>query len=140
MVVLSELGENHVVPAILILKHARDEMFVFDSRYMDAQVLIDWVAHSMGFTKSTGVSLREVLTQANIDNVKNDTGIIQLWLGNILMMDHPGLQMSNVKILLVKTHIRDGKLGFESKDGKLLIDRPGPAMIKNAKGEWEITL
>jgi hypothetical protein len=140
MVVLSELRDNHVVPTILILKNARDEMFVFDSRYMDAQDLVDWVAHSMGFTKSTGTPLRDVLTQANIDNVRNNTGIIQLWLGNILMMDHPEFQMSNVKILLMKTYMKEGKLGFEFKNGQLLIDRPGPQMIKNNKGEWEVTM
>ena len=140
MIVLSELGDDHVVPTILILKNARDELFVFDGRYMSAQNLIDWVAHSMGFTKSTGVPLGEILMRANIDNVKNNNGIIQLWMGNILMMDHPGFEMSDVKILLGKVHAQDKKLGFDLSKGEMRIERPGPQMIKDDKGRWRLTL
>ena len=140
MIVLSELKEDHVAPTILILKNARDELFVFDGRYMAAQDLIDWVVHSMGFTKSTGAPLGEILARSNIDNIKNNTGIIQLWMGNVLIMDHPGFEMKDIKILLGQTNVKDGKLGFDLTKKEIRITRPVPKLVKDDTGKWLITL
>lgn len=140
LIVLSELAENSVTPCIFLLKNARNEYFIFDTRYMHAQYVADWIAHSMGFTKTTGKPLRQVLEEVNKTNIQSNTGIIQLWLGDMLIMDHPSVPVNDIKIRIVQANIKDGKFGFSFKEGKNTFSRPGPIMKKDANGKWSITL
>ena len=141
LIVLSELAKDSVTPCIFLLKNAREEYFIFDTRYMYAQNVADWIAHSMGFTKTTGKPLGQVLAEINQTNTKNNTGIIQLWLGDMLIMNHPSLPVNDINIRTAQMNItKDGKLGFDFKPGKNTISRPGPIMKKDTNEKWSITL
>ena len=50
------------------------------------------------------------------------------------------LTVADFKILIAQTQMKEGKLGFDFKDGGNTISRPGPGMKRDADGKWSITL
>lgn len=140
MIISSELRDDWIVPTIVIFKNTREEHFVFDSRYMNSQDLIDWVAQSMGLSPSTGAPLQEVLAIANRDNIENNTGVIQLWLGGILMTDHPAANIGKWQIALVKVFKKDGRIDFGFVEGLNEISHPGWKIMRNRNGQLDINL
>jgi hypothetical protein len=140
LIMSSEIRDGQVTPVILLLKNPKGEEFFFDTRHHTAQDIADWIANSMGQPATPGLSINDVLIPMFFDNIRKNTGIIQLWIGNIIQTDCKHLKIGTVKIALAKTHKHDGKLGFDPKEMPQGIPYPRPKLQRENDGRSEITL
>jgi hypothetical protein len=141
LIIFAEFPKEGQTPTIVILKDCHDRFFVIDTRYSTAQDITNWIAQSMGFALTEGMSLRDCLMKVNIKNIKDNNGLLQLWLGNIIYADHPTLKMKQLKIALGSTHMHEKKLGWDKgKTKRIPILLKKPQIIINEDGSKKITL
>jgi len=138
-VVFSEIPERGQTPVIIVLKDSRGRYFFLDTRYTTGQMLADWIAQSMGFAVTEGMTLMEYLMENNTNNIRANNGISQLWLGNIIFADYPNFKVRDLKIAIGKTNTHEGKLGWDLKDGaKISLELPSPQIIVEPDGSKKL--
>ncbi len=142
LIIFSEFPERGQTPTVIILKDCRGKYFVIDTRYSTGQSIADWMAQTMGFAVTEGMTLNEYLMQVNLKNIQANNGLLQLWLGNVIYADHPTFKMKKLKMLLCNTHSHEGKLGWDlSKGSKTIqISVMKPQIIVDRDGTKDITL
>jgi hypothetical protein len=107
---------------------------------MNPQDLANWIAKSMGFTATPGKTLRTYLDECNLNNLHNGFPTSQLWLGNILFADHPGLKMKNLKIAIGTYFEKDKIPKILAGELPFVLPLPLPQIIKEADGRKNIIL
>jgi hypothetical protein len=141
LIIFAEFPNEGQTPTIVILKDCRDQFFVLDTRHSTGQNIADWIAQSMGFAVTEGMTLGDYLMKVNVQNIKNNTGILELWLGNIIYADHPTFKMKKLNIALGSTHMHEKKLGWDpSKKKQIQIRLKKPQIIINKDDSKEIRL
>jgi len=141
LVIFAEFPKEGQTPTIVILKDSQNRFFVVDTRRTTGQDIANWIAQSMGFAVTEGMTLWDYLMKVNSENVKKNNGILQLWLGNVIYADHPTLKMKQLKIQLASTHMHGKKLGWDmSKTKRVPILLKKPQIMINKDDSKEITL
>ena len=141
LVIFAEFPNEGQTPTMVILKDCRNRFFVIDTRHSTGQDVADWIAQSMGFVVTEGMTLRDYLMKVNVQNIKENNGILQLWLGNIIYADHPTFKMKELKIGLASTHMHEKKLGWDmSKTKGIPILVKKPRIMINEDGSKRIML
>lgn len=95
----------------------------------------------MGFAVTEGMTLLDVLLDTNSKNIQANTGILQLWLGNVIFADHPNFKMKNLKMTLAETHSHEGKPGWkDGGKGTIHLRLKKPEIVVNEDGSKDVTL
>jgi len=141
LIISSQLYGDKYTPVILLFKNPNGEEFVFDTRYSDPQSLANWIAKSMGLTVDENISINDILIPAFFNSIKKDTGVIQLWLGGIIISDSKELKTKSVNVALGKTYILDkekNKIRFDPDNIPTSIQYPPPIIKRDANGQTEL--
>lgn len=141
-IIFSESKEAGQTPTIVILKDCHEKFFVIDTRYSSSQNITDWIAQTMGFAVTEGLTLSKQLAQSNERNLKANNGILQHWLGNMNYADHPNFKLRELNICLGSTHVHEGKLGWDLSNGKISVPwlLKKPEIIIEADGSKKLVL
>ncbi len=126
-------------PFVVLLRNGRGEQIAIDTRFQDIQDVANWIAQSMGFAASEGISLKNIVF-GNAERAihRGDDGF-ELLAGTLVVEAHPQCKIRDMHIQYWKELVsEDGSKNFKVEDQRVMIKHRRPYLIRRHDGAWDL--